>query len=263
MEAARVSDDKLGSLLYSDFLLKKRAAIPEEFEEEYPPQHDDTGVSLKKAAAGAPDGPGPNSSKRDSLSSTALVQHERNQRTAPAGSNEATHPGAVHIAGPGANSSDLESQAMIIIGSNSNVVANTTEENNEETGIIEETILTAFRVDEETSGEILHGVPISDVVDPTTERKKNKRRACLWVSSTIVLVGLAIGLSLGLGGKTTASTPTFTPTASPLLSNHPPAPPTIDTVIQRGILRCGVIIAVDAMPGLHSFNVDLVSAAEL
>jgi hypothetical protein len=171
-------------------------------------------------------------------------------------------PGAVRIAGPGANSSDVERQATIMIGSDSNVVANATEENNEEAGIIEETILTAFRVDEETSGEILQGLPISDVVDPTTERKKNRRRVCLWVSSTIVLVGLAIGLSLGLGGKTTALPPTSTPTTSPEGISFSPMPPTIDTVVQRGTLRCGVT-AVDALAGLHSFNVDLVSAPEL
>jgi hypothetical protein len=132
-------------------------------------------------------------------------------------------------------------------------------------GISEETILTAFRVDEETSEQIRQRIPISDVVDPMVERKKNRGRVCLWVGSTIVLLGLAIGLSLGLGGKppklpSTAS-PTFNPTASPT-ETPPPAPPTIDTVVHRGSLRCAVM-AEDISSGLHSFNVDLVSAPEL
>ena len=132
-------------------------------------------------------------------------------------------------------------------------------------GISEATILTAFRVDEETSEQIRQRIPISDVVDPMVERKKNRGRVCLWVGSTIVLLGLAIGLSLGLGGKppklpSTAS-PTFNPTASPT-ETPPPAPPTIDTVVHRGSLRCAVM-AEDISSGLHSFNVDLVSAPEL
>jgi len=132
-------------------------------------------------------------------------------------------------------------------------------------GIPEETIVTAFRVDEEMSEQLRQRIPISDVVDPTAERKKHRRRVCLWVGSTIALVGLAIGLSLGLGGKTTTSSPTMTPSASPIETPPPtpPPPPTLDTVVQRGTLRCGVMIAVNASSGLHSFNVDLVRAAEL
>ena len=132
-------------------------------------------------------------------------------------------------------------------------------------GIPEETIVTAFRVDEEMSEQLRQRIPISDVVDPTAERKKHRRRVCLWVGSTIALVGLAIGLSLGLGGKTTTSSPTMTPSASPIETPPPtpPPPPTLDAVVQRGILRCGVMIAVNASSGLHSFNVDLVRAAEL
>jgi hypothetical protein len=116
----------------SDFLLKKKAAIPEEFEEENPPQHDDADLPLKKAAAGAVDG-------SDIVPSAALVQQEeRNERTTRDASNEVTYPGAVRISGPGTDSSDLERQGTIMIGSDRNIVANTPEESNEnnEEGLI-------------------------------------------------------------------------------------------------------------------------------
>ena len=122
--ASEFSDKEMPN---SDFLLQKKPAIPEEFEEENPPQHDDADLSL--------DGSGPNSIiGSGSLSSAALVQRERNQRkNTHEGSNEASYPGAVRIAGPGAaESSELERQGTIRIGSDRNLVANTTEESNEE-----------------------------------------------------------------------------------------------------------------------------------
>jgi hypothetical protein len=77
----------------SDSLLKQKAANPKGFEEENPPQHEDVDLSLKKATAGAVDGTGPNSTPvSDSLSSTALVQQERNQRTTHDTSNKVKLP---------------------------------------------------------------------------------------------------------------------------------------------------------------------------
>ena len=66
-------------------------------------------------------------------SESSELERQETDRSDREGSNEATYPGAVRIAGPEADSSNWECRGTIWIGSNRNVVANKTEENNEQT----------------------------------------------------------------------------------------------------------------------------------
>jgi hypothetical protein len=117
----------------SDLLLKRRPSLRRNSKKNtYHSTKNDADLSLKKVVLGAPDGTGPNSTtSNNSCSFAALVHQERSQRTARERSNEATYPGTVCTAGPAAESSDLERQGMIIIGSDRNTVVTTTEQNNQ------------------------------------------------------------------------------------------------------------------------------------
>jgi hypothetical protein len=163
---------------HSDFPLKKKAAILEEFEEENPPQNDDADLPLKKAAAGALDETDPNSNTSDSLSSAAALvqQQERNQRTEGDASNEVTYPGAVRVAGPEADSSDLEGQGTIMIGSD-----NTSEE-----------------INENNEEGLIHALIVDDVALVTAQPDPWWRRNQWWLagSAAVVLGGIILAVVL-------------------------------------------------------------------